>query len=133
MILKIYEDIKFERKLSTTPQNEVEATYSLWRDEEDYQINWFSNSDSINRFIDAVGYPYFGAFSYVQGTKVRILDAEVYTDLTIENRTPGKVIFIRNTHPVVVCGERLLILKNVIYDKSGESFLPLKRLRVRFK
>jgi methionyl-tRNA formyltransferase len=32
------------------PQNEVLATYSLWRDEKDYRINWLSLR---NRYFDS--------------------------------------------------------------------------------
>ena len=35
--------------------------YSLWRDEEDYQIDWNKNCQEIRRMVDAVRFPYVGA------------------------------------------------------------------------
>lgn len=41
-----------------TPQNEAAATYSLWRDEQDYCIDWQRDSAYLRRFVDALGWPY---------------------------------------------------------------------------
>jgi methionyl-tRNA formyltransferase len=52
-------------------------------------------------------------------------------DVKIENRSPGKVIFIEDKLPVIVCGKGLLMLVDV-RDEHGESVLPLKYFRSRF-
>jgi len=114
-------------------QNEMEASYSLWRDEEDYRVDWEQSSVFLKRFIDAVGFPYKGASSTVDGRKVRITDAEVVPDVFIENRSPGKVIFMKDSKPIVVCGQGLLRINELVDDQSNESMLPLGRFRVRFK
>lgn len=113
-------------------QSEEEASYSLWLDEEDYNINWDKGSEEIKRFIDAVGYPYNYAATYIDGQKMRIADAETYPDLFIENRRPGKIIFFKNEKPVIVCGRGLLKIISLIDDKTMQEMLPLKRFRVRF-
>ena len=113
------------------PQDETAASYSLWLDENDYKINWLQSAETIKRFIDSVGYPYTGASSGINGNKVRIYEAEVQDDVQIENRTVGKVIFIKDNYPVVVCGQGLLkILK--IENVEGKSLLPLKNFRTQF-
>ena len=113
------------------PQNALEATYSLWRDELDYKINWSQSAVSIKRFIDAVGFPYKGASAYIDTEKVRILSVDVCPDVVIENREPGKVIFNENENPVVVCGVGLLKIMSIVSDE-GHNKLPLNKFRVRF-
>jgi methionyl-tRNA formyltransferase len=115
------------------PQNEAEASYSLWRDEEDYQINWSHSAQEIRRFVDAVGFPYKGAFTLINGKRARVFDIEELDDMIIENRIPGKVIFIKESSPIVVCGRGLAKIKTLVDDETGESLLPLRNLRLRFK
>jgi len=128
----IFEKIKKGESIQAQRQNEEEATYSLWLDEEDYSIDWKQSSEFIKRFIDATGYPYAGAFSIADGIKLRILEAQVEEDVFIENRKEGKVIFFKNEHPVVVCGKGLIKLSKIISDTDGLNVLPLKKFRVRF-
>jgi methionyl-tRNA formyltransferase len=118
--------------LTSTPQNEEEATYSLWRDEEDYRIDWSADADRIKRFIDSLGSPYKGASALIQHRRVRLLDAVVERDIHIENRQQGKVVFVRQGYPTVVCGRGLLRVTEMRDDITGESLLPLQKLRTRF-
>lgn len=119
-------------RLVGTPQNEAEATYSLWRDEDDYRIEWSLDADRIKRFIDSVGDPYKGASSFIRERKVRVLDATVEADIQIEARHPGKVVFVRQGSPVVVCGRGLLRITDLRDDATGQTLLPLQEFRVRF-
>ena len=113
------------------PQDEQDATYSLWRDEEDYHIDWSSDSASIKRMIDAVGFPYKGAFTDVDGAKLRIFDVEEVTDVFIANRTPGKVLFKDQEVYTVVCGTGLLQVKDFYNDDS--QHVIQNKFRIRFK
>jgi methionyl-tRNA formyltransferase len=60
LVIDICRRIQAGAKLTGTPQNEAEASYSLWRDEEDYRIDWSSDAERLKRFIDSVGSPYKG-------------------------------------------------------------------------
>lgn len=131
--LYILETIDNERQFLAKPQKENEATYSLWRDDEDYLINWNKSANEIKRFIDAVGYPYKGAATTMNNQLVRILQAEVVEDVVIENRVPGKVIFIENSYPIVVCGQGLLKIIKIIDDQNETSLIPLPKFRIRFR
>jgi methionyl-tRNA formyltransferase len=141
ILTKKYEELAIEigkkilrgEPITGIKQDESKASYSLWRDEEDYMIDWQMCAERIKRFIDAVGFPYKGAMSRIEDREVRILDAEVLNDVQIVNRTPGKVIFIKNECPVVVCGKGLLMITRIVDDKTGNSLLPFKKIRVRFK
>jgi len=115
------------------PQDENEATYSLWRDENDYRINWAEDANDIEHFINCVSFPYKGACAILDDSVVRVVKARASEDVRIENRSPslGKVVFVESNLPVVVCGSGLLLLVDV-RNEQGESVLPLKHFRSRF-
>lgn len=127
----IFSKIVQNVELTSTVQNEELATYSLWRNEDDYLIDWNKDAEDVLTLIDAVSEPYKGASTYLNHQKIRILDAEIYPDVKIENRDAGKVIFIENQHPIIVCGKGLIKLNTVIDDESGESMLPFNNFRVK--
>jgi methionyl-tRNA formyltransferase len=130
IILKILDG----ENLVGTPQNENEATYSIWRDTDDYRIDWSKSSDEIKRFIDAVGSPYLGAStSTSRGEDVRVLEAEVIDDVFCELRHVGKVIFITDGLPTVICGKGLLRINRAhLVGLENETYLPMKSFRVKF-
>lgn len=118
--------------LEGEPQDESKATYSLWRDEDDYYIDWNLSSEEIKRSIDALGYPYKGACTNLNGKLVRILDAKCIDDVKIENRTAGKVIFKRGDSFVIVCGSGLLEVDS-FYDEEDKLIDLTSKFRLRFQ
>lgn len=118
-------------KLMGEPQDNELATYSLWRDNDDYSIDWSKTSEEIQQLVNCVGYPYLGASTFIGDDQVRIKKVSLIKDVVIENRVPGKIIFFDNGKPVVVCGKGLLKLDE-IEDNDG-NFINIKRLRTRFK
>ena len=80
IILDLYEKLK-KQKLKRKKQIEQEASYSVWRDDKDYFIDWKNDSKYICRFIDSVGFPYKGAISSVDGEFYRIEEAIDYPDV----------------------------------------------------
>jgi methionyl-tRNA formyltransferase len=116
LVLFISNLILNSEELPSCEQDEHDATYSLWRDENDYEIDWTSESSEILRFIDAVGYPFKGASTYLNGDKVRIDSASICKDVTIEARLThlGKIIFMKDNFPVVVCGKGPLRVRMVV-------------------
>lgn len=117
--------------LEGRPQDESKASYSLWRDDQDYFINWKNSAADILHFINCVGDPYLGASSVLNGAVVRIHKASLVADVSVENRDPGKVIFHKNGFPIVVCGSGLLLLED-IRNFQNEYILPLENFRSRF-
>jgi methionyl-tRNA formyltransferase len=115
-------------------QSEESASYSIWRDQNDYQINWNQSAERISRHVDASGDPYAGAFTALGTDVVRVLRAEPVADVSFEIRQPGKIWFLSPNDPVVVCGTGLLRIKEaVIETPTGPApFLPITRLRIRF-
>lgn len=119
--------------LTGVQQDESAATYSVWRDADDYFIDWDRAASEVSRFIDAVGHPYFGAKARLNGEVVVINDARAIPDVQVEDRrnAVGKVIFVNGINPVVVCGSGLLEIVDVRAE-DGESLLPLRKFRSRF-
>ena len=104
----------------------------MWRDDSDYHIDWSHSSDEIRRHVDAVGSPYLGAITFMNSEPVRILKVKVYPDVVIENRKSGKVIFIVDNCPIVVCGKGLLMIEELVSFDKRQSLLPLQKFRTRF-
>lgn len=135
----LYRDIAISvmTKLSSDPllqgarQAESAASYSLWRNDEDYRITWSQKSSEIEHFIDCVGFPYLGASTVANGQVIRVLKVKSLEDIKIENRTPGKVVFLDQGQPVVVCGAGLVKIMDAI-DGNGKNFLPMKKIRTKF-
>ena len=130
---KIIGNLSRGDELLSMPQSEDLASYSLWRDDEDYFIDWNRSSEYISRFVDAVGLPYAGAKSRMNGEIIKIIDVTPVLDVKIEDRDSnvGKVIFIKDGAPVVVCKDGLIMI-NKAETLNGESVLPLKKFRSRF-
>ncbi|WP_228236652.1 methionyl-tRNA formyltransferase [Allomuricauda sp. M10] len=132
LVQDLVRKIKDNVEIIADSQNEELATYSLWRDEEDYHIDWEKDSSEIKRFIDSVGYPYKGASAFVKNRKVRIFDAQTQDDVSIVNRNPGKVIFVDHGKPIIVCGRGLLRIEDGQFDDTLEPLIPLKNFRTKF-
>ncbi len=62
------------------PQKETDATYSLWRGEEDYRIEWNDAAVSIEHFKSCVSRPCRGAAAILDGrivTSPKILSKHI--------------------------------------------------------
>jgi methionyl-tRNA formyltransferase len=116
--------------LSFSEQDAKNATYSLWRNDDDYQIDWALSAEQIRRFVDAVGWPYMGAKSVLQGREIRIDRVEPCRDLAFANRSPGKIWSLAGGIPEVVCGSGMLRIVEA-REKDG-SPVKFTSLRARF-
>lgn len=114
-----------------TPQDDSQATYSIWRDELDYRIDWSQDSHAIERTIRALGDPYLGAQCRLDNKTVVIHEAVVVPDIHFAIRQPGKIWALDERGcPTVVCGTGML--RVVSAEVDGESVIPMSSLRVRF-
>jgi methionyl-tRNA formyltransferase len=132
ILIGIWTRLEKGQVLSAKAQNHKAATYSLWRDEEDYRINWDLSAQEIAHFILVVGSPYKGASSFLNGSLVRILEARALPGVKLENPSVGKVLFVKEGRPIVVCGKGLLEISRMEEDKTEKSLLPLEKFRSRF-
>ncbi|GIN90669.1 hypothetical protein J22TS1_17200 [Siminovitchia terrae] len=131
LVIDICKLIFKQKQIKGIPQQEEEASYSLWRDEYDYFIDWNISAEKIKRIVDALGYPYNGAITLLNREKIIIDEVEVYPDIKIENRDVGKLIFVDEGFPIVVCGEGLLKIKKARYI-NNKPVIPVKKFRSRF-
>jgi methionyl-tRNA formyltransferase len=134
LVQLIFQRVRKGVKLETTDQK-GEPTYSMWRDEIDYRINWNDSANNIKRFIDAVGFPYHGASTMKGIELLRILKCEVVEDVDIISRYEhiGKVFRIDQGYPVVVCSSGLLRILEMKLDIDDTNLLPFTKLKTRFK
>ncbi len=113
------------------PQDESLATYSIWRDELDYWIDWNLDSETIERTVRALGKPYLGARCRREDAVVTIHESSVVPDVPFAIRQPGKAWSLDEQGcPTVVCGSGMLKVLSATCD--GKSILPMRSLRVRF-
>jgi methionyl-tRNA formyltransferase len=140
LLLPLYQSLAIETlkkivrhtEISPTPQDETRATYSVWRDDQDLRLNWEESSKSIKRFVDATGFPYAGAYSFLNDKRVIITDVEEVEDINLEFRHAGKAIRFQDNHPVVICGQGLLLIKCAKWRHSQEEITKWPRFRLRF-
>lgn len=132
--LFLFEQIKCGHKLNSTPQDHSLASYSLWRDDGDYWIDWTKSSAEIARFIDAVGFPYLGARCVMNGAVAIINHAIAVEDVFVMDRksSVGKVLFIEDGFPTIVCTRGVLKILEMT-SEDGISLVPLKNFRIRFE
>jgi methionyl-tRNA formyltransferase len=130
LILQIVE-LLINNKLIAKVQDESQATYSLWRDNEDYFLDWNLDAQTLSRSVDALGYPYAGAKTRMDEQVITITKSEALPDLIIENRTPGKILFFNNNQPEVVCGKGILRIVEAINENKEK--IEFTKFRQRFK
>ena len=129
LIKEILKKLISDNELDGSAQLHTEATYSIWRDKEDYYINWADDARKIVRFINAVGYPYDGAKTRILGGgTIKIIEGSLVENIKSEIPDPGKILMITNA-PIVLCGKNAISLDKV-EDLDGMPF-KFKKLRTR--
>lgn len=128
MLIELLDNYQ-QMDLTGVPQDESEATYSIWRDVEDCRIDWNKSSREIINMVRALSDPYPGAFSEIDGRKVIIDRCEMVEDLTFAIRQPGKIWEMKNNSVVVICGTGMLRI-TAAHDTDGNEFV-FDRLRKR--
>jgi len=130
LVRKFYLATKSAARIVAYKQDGKKATYSMWRDDKDYKIDWNKDSKYLKRFIDSVGYPYKGAYTFLNNRKIIINDAKEKEDRIIENRVPGKVFSLVNGNPLVVCGKGLLELTDL--RSINGHIIKISKIKTRF-
>jgi len=132
IVLNIMNAILEKNVLPSLPQMKNDATYSIWRNEDDYYIDWAKEAAEIVRFVDAVGYPYGGAKSKTEeGEIIRIRECEVVHDIISEIPAPGKLLMYDEEYPIILCGKKAVKLL-IIEDLNDNPFV-FKKFRTRLK
>ena len=130
ILIEIIQKIEVDA-LTGVPQNEDDATYSIWRNIEDCHIDWNKSAKEIYDFVRAVGSPYPGAFTFLNGEKIYIKRTEIAEDLKFIIRDCGKIWRIVDNQPEVICGNGILRIVSAAYE-DGEG-VAFHRVRCRLK
>ena len=85
----------------------------------------------IYDFVRAVGSPYPGAFTFLNGEKIYIKRTEIAEDLKFIIRDCGKIWRIADNQPEVICGKGILRIVSAAYE-DGEG-VAFHRVRCRLK
>lgn len=117
-------------ELQSRAQDESAVSYSLWRDEFDYFVDWRQKAPTVLRHINFVGFPYGGAKGVLTEQVLIILRASLGPELPFEARQPGKLWQIEGRRALVVCGSGTLWI-DAATDLDGQPFI-FKSLRSRF-
>jgi methionyl-tRNA formyltransferase len=107
--------------VTKTPQDHSQATYTCKRIPEDNQIDWAQSTESIFNLIRAVTMPYPGAFTFLDGRKIRIWSAERMAEPKLYvGGVPGRIVEIRNgTGSVILTGDGQLLLTKVQLEENA--------------
>ena len=88
-----------------------EPSYYLKRTESDGLINWNQDLISIYNLIRGVTRPYPGAFSYLNGFKIKVWKAQPFdTRIDTPNEVNGEICFVFDTDIVVKTNGGLLLI-----------------------
>jgi methionyl-tRNA formyltransferase len=118
--------------LSAVPQDHNRATISLWRNDEDYNINWNLSAEQLQRFIYSVSHPYKGARTFIDSRRIVVVNAEIISWVVpVENPIAGKVIAIEDSGPVIVCGEGFLQLTECRIDHIDGEIFKLRKIKTK--
>jgi len=105
--------------LTYKDQDNTLSTYSVWRNDSDYFIDWNWDSQKIQRFVHAVGWPFMGAKARYQNKDITIDEVDIIDDLVFENRQSGKIWSLNNGNPSILCGNGMLRVTSARYE-NGE-------------
>lgn len=112
-------------------QDASKATYSIWRDDDDFQIRWSKSAEDIVRLVNAVGYPYAGAKTSLSNRELAVSKAELLKDLYFEDRQPGKIWQRHDFHSAdVVCGTGVVRIWATWRDGDPAGVFNKLRLRL---
>lgn len=118
--------------LTSYPQNEEEATYSIWRNTDDCHIEWEKSAGDIYNFVRAVSSPYPCAFTFLEKQKIKILRAEPLPgDRVFQIRDTGKIWSILENKPEVICGAGMLRILSAV-DENGQQVI-FRKVRCRLE
>jgi len=97
------------------PQDHSRATYTSKRLPEDNLIDWTGSTERAFNLIRASTFPYSGAYTYLEGQKLRIWSARRLVDgHHYVGRTPGRVVEVRpGEGSAVLTGDGSLLLTEV--------------------
>jgi len=111
------------KDLKLISQDETKASYWHQRKDTDGYIDFSKvNAENAYNFIRAISHPYPGAWSMLNKTyKIRFFESEI-TSFNLKG-TPGRVCFIQNKGPFIICRDQAILIKNYLIETSEKKKL----------
>lgn len=106
--------------LEAKGQDHANATISLWRDDQDYRVDWTQPAIDVVRHIRASGFPYAGAQTTLNQVRVLILEAAIADEIRLAAPGPGKIFHLAGRKPLVSCGTGAVELIRITYEDGAE-------------
>lgn len=112
----------------TKQDDSLTPTYYPKREPQDSLIDWEQDVQVIERFIRAVTRPFNGAFTFIEGQKIIIWDAQVFdlNDFGYERAKPGTVAAVFDSGKFLVrCFGGLLLVNSYdapLVPQKGQQF-----------
>jgi len=105
--------------LKLKKQRNIKPTYYPKRSPEDGLIDWGKDVFCIERFIRAVTRPFDGAFSYIDGKKIVIFNAQFFDEnkFGLRNMKFGKIVKILSEDCFLIsCRGGLLLVTDFVFE-----------------
>lgn len=110
--------IKSSQEIQLIEQDETQNTYlPLLHTETNGAINWDWNIKEVERFIRAFSTPYPGAFTYINGEKIVIREAEIIeSETNYHSYLNGRVISVQPDGTVdIILNGGILKIHSILY------------------
>ncbi|QHX35874.1 methionyl-tRNA formyltransferase [Spiroplasma sp. TIUS-1] len=108
------------------PQDESKVTFAFNLKNNEEQIDWTKSAEQIYNFIRALK-PKPLAFTYLDGTRINVLDAELPIIVPMIYLPPGTIFSIEKNGMLVMCGGGMINLK--VIQKEGKKPMETKTLK----
>lgn len=116
--------LKGEYELVPQDESKVTFAYNLKNTEE--EIDWTKPADQVYNFIRALK-PKPAAFTYLDGVRINILDAELPMIVPMIWLPPGTIFTVQKNGMMVMCGGGMVNLK--VIQKEGKKPMETKTLK----
>jgi len=104
------------------PQDHGAASYGCKRVPDDNRIDWTLPARSIHNLVRAVTHPYPGAFTTLDGKRLRVWATRPEHSRRYVGRRPGAVVEVRpGAGSVVLAGDGTLLLQRVQVEGGAET------------
>jgi methionyl-tRNA formyltransferase len=102
-------------------QDQTAASYGCKRMPEDNAIDWTAPASCIHNLVRAVTHPYPGAYTTLEGRRLRIWSTATVDGLRYVGRVPGAVVEVRpGSGAVVLTGDGALLVERVQLESGPE-------------
>lgn len=125
LLLKVIGEME-TGKTRPTPQDERLASTWPKRRPEDGLIDWDWQSMRLYNWIRGLTHPYPGAFTYLNGKKMLVWKAVLYSGEFSGSKKTGEILSVSNGGVAVKTGDGALLLKTVQIE--GDAERPAEKL-----